>query len=128
MRVCRFRFDDLVLTGFYGDNVVIPLDQAAEMYSRETGDELLLASTEDLLDLLPPSGPSYLMASKLNEWIEDLDVIAKEELSIPCDDVQLLVPLPDPPKLLFLAGNYAKHVAEAGGRPPSATRRFLTSS
>ena len=71
MRVCRFRFDDLVLTGFYGDNVVIPLDQAAEMYSRETGDELLLASTEDLLDLLPPSGPSYLMASKLNEWIEE---------------------------------------------------------
>ena len=43
MRLCRFSFDDMVLTGFYGDNVVIPIDQAAEAYSRDTGIELLLA-------------------------------------------------------------------------------------
>ncbi len=124
MRVCRFRFEDLVLTGFYDDDVVIPIDQAAEMYSRETGDELLLASTEDLLDLMPPSGASYELASKLNEWVEDLDVIAREELSISCDDVQLLVPLPNPPKLLFLAGNYAKHVAERGGTTAEREETF----
>ncbi len=56
MRVCRFGFDEMVLTGFYADNHVIPIDQAAEAYSRDTGVELLLPSTEDLLDLLPPDG------------------------------------------------------------------------
>ncbi len=40
MRVCRFGFDEMVLTGFYADEHVIPLDQAAEAYSRDTGVEL----------------------------------------------------------------------------------------
>lgn len=114
MRVCRFRCDDLVLTGFYRDGVVIPLDQAADMYSRETDDEMLLADAEDLLDLLPPAGASYKQAKRLHDWIEELDVISLDELTIPCEDVQLLVPLPSPPKLLFLAGNYGKHLAERG--------------
>ena len=59
MRVCRFGFDEMVLTGFFADDHVIPVDQAAEAYSRDTGVELLLPSTEDLLDLLPPDGSSY---------------------------------------------------------------------
>jgi 2-keto-4-pentenoate hydratase/2-oxohepta-3-ene-1,7-dioic acid hydratase in catechol pathway len=124
MRVCRFRFDDLILTGFYGDNVVTPLDQAAEMYSRETGRELLLPSTEDLLDLLPPAGESHALARELNAWVEALDVIEREELTIPCDEVRLLVPLPNPPKLLFLAGNYAKHVVERGGTAAERAETF----
>ena len=63
MRVCRFGFDEMVLTGFYADDHVIPIDQAAEAYSRDTGVELLLPSTEDLLDLLPPDG--MLLRSRL---------------------------------------------------------------
>ncbi|WP_165246602.1 fumarylacetoacetate hydrolase family protein [Paludisphaera soli] len=114
MRVCRFRYDDLILTGFYDDDVVIPLDQAAEMYSRETDSEMLLASTEDLLDLLPPDGESYEQARRLHDWIEELDVIAVSELTIPRSEVQLLVPLPCPRKMLFLAGNYGKHLVERG--------------
>ena len=47
MRVCRFGFDEMVLTGFFADDHVIPVDQAAEAYSRDTGVELLLPSTED---------------------------------------------------------------------------------
>ena len=41
MRVCRFGFDEMVLTGFYADDHVIPIDQAAEAYSRDMGVELL---------------------------------------------------------------------------------------
>ena len=41
MRVCRFGFDEMVLTGFYADDQVIPIDQAAEAYSRDMGIELL---------------------------------------------------------------------------------------
>jgi 2-keto-4-pentenoate hydratase/2-oxohepta-3-ene-1,7-dioic acid hydratase in catechol pathway len=135
MRLCRFSFDDMVLTGFYGDKVVIPIDQAAEAYSRDTGIELVLPATEDLLDLLPPDGCSYELASDLDAWVRGLDLLERDELSVPLEDVQLLVPIANPPKLLFLAGNYAKHVTERGGtvverqetfpyvfmKPPSST-------
>ncbi len=93
MRLCRFRCDDLVLTGFFADNVVIPLDQAAEAYSRDTGVELLLPSTEDLLALLPPDGSSFAMARDLDAWVTDLDVFARDELTVAVADVQILVPI-----------------------------------
>ncbi|WP_337175736.1 fumarylacetoacetate hydrolase family protein [Paludisphaera sp.] len=114
MRVCRFRCDDLVLTGFYRDGVVVPIDQAADLYGRETDEEMLLGDTDDLLELLPPDGAASWQARRLHEWIETLDVITLDELTIPRDDVQLLVPVPSPRKLLFLAGNYSKHLAERG--------------
>ena len=63
------------LTGFFADDHVIPIDQAAEAYSRDTGVELLLPSTEDLLDLLPPDGVSYEAASELFAWVEQLDFL-----------------------------------------------------
>ena len=74
MRVCRFGFDEMVLTGFFTDDHVIPIDQAAEAYSRDIGVELLLPSTEDLLDLLPPDGISYEAACELFTWVEKLDL------------------------------------------------------
>jgi hypothetical protein len=59
MRLCRFRLDDLVLTGFYADDLVVPIDQAVEAYTEETGDELIIPASDDLLDLLPPDGPGF---------------------------------------------------------------------
>jgi len=114
----------MVLTGFYADEHVIPLDQAAEAYSRDTGVELLLPATEDLLDLLPPDGSSYEAACELHAWIEQLGVFERDELTIPASDVRLLVPIAAPPKLLFLAGNYAKHVAERGGAAAERQETF----
>ena len=81
MRVCRFGFDEMVLTGFFADDHVIPVDQAAEAFSRDTGVELLLPSTEDLLDLLPPDGSSYEAACELFAWVEKLDYVDREELT-----------------------------------------------
>ncbi|AMV35824.1 fumarylacetoacetate hydrolase family protein [Planctomyces sp. SH-PL62] len=124
MRVCRFLCDDLVLTGFLDDDVVIPIDQAAEMYSRETETEMLLSATEDLLDLLPPDGQSYEQAKRLYDWIEELDVITVSELTIPLEEVRVLVPLPSPRKMLFLAGNYGKHLAERGYRDTEREETF----
>ena len=125
MRVCRFGFDEMVLTGFFADDHVIPVDQAAEAFSRDTGVELLLPSTEDLLDLLPPDGSSYEAACELFAWVEKLDYVDREELTIPVSEVRLLVPVSSPPRMFFLAGNYAKHVTERGEQRPSVTRRFL---
>lgn len=115
MRLCRFSLDDVILTGFYADDRVIPIDQAAEAYCEDVGLELLLPSTNDLLDLLPPGGPSYYAARDLAQWVDDLDVVALDELSIPIGDVRILVPIERPGKVLLLAGNYAEHIVERGG-------------
>jgi 2,4-didehydro-3-deoxy-L-rhamnonate hydrolase len=115
MRLCRFRLDDLVLTGFFADDRVIPVDQAAEAYCEALGEELAIPSTEDLLDLLPPDGEGFAAAQTLSAWIDSLEEEARDELSIHLDDAQLLVPIAQPNKILLLAGNYAKHVEERGG-------------
>jgi 2,4-didehydro-3-deoxy-L-rhamnonate hydrolase len=115
MRLCRFNLDELVLTGFYADDRVIPIDQASEAYCESEGLELLLPTTDDPLDLLPPDGSAFEAARTLAEWVDELDIISLDELSVPIEEVQLLVPIARPPKLLLLAGNYAAHVAERGG-------------
>ena len=116
MRVCRFGFDEMVLTGFYADDQVIPIDQAAEAYSRDMGVELLLPSTEDLLDLLPPDGISYEAARELFAWIEQLDADVARRADDPDRRTSgCWCRSPTRPRCCFLAGNYAKHVAERGG-------------
>src|SRR3954453_5991243 len=102
MRLCRFSLDDLTLVGFFADDHFIPIDQAAEAYSEEVGVELLLPTTGNLLDLLPPDGSAYASLCDLSEWVEELDVMQRDELAIPIDDVQLLVPIGNPGKLLLL--------------------------
>jgi len=124
MRVCRFRFEGADLTGFYDDQFIIPIDQAAEMYSRETGEEILFPSTDEVLDLLPPDGESRESARELLSWIDGLDIMSLNELTIPLNEARLLVPLPSPPKILLLAGNYAKHVAERGGTAAEREETF----
>lgn len=115
MRLCRFRLDDdLVLTGFYADDRVIPLDQAADAYAEATGDDLPLPVSDELLELLPPDGPGFESARAIAAWLETLGEDDREELSIPADEVRLLVPVGHPRKILLLAGNYAAHVAERG--------------
>jgi 2,4-didehydro-3-deoxy-L-rhamnonate hydrolase len=116
MRLCRFRLDDdLILTGFYADDRVIPLDQAADAYVDATGDELVLPVSDELLELLPPDGPGFEPARTVSSWVATLDAEALAALSIPVDEVRLLVPIGHPRKILLLAGNYAAHVAERGG-------------
>ena len=115
MRLCRFLLDDVVLAGFYADDRVIPISQAAEAYSESEGEELDIPPTEDLLDLMPPDGESFRAARTLAEWVESPLAPPIEEISVPINEVKLLVPIPSPSKLLLLAGNYAKHVEERGG-------------
>lgn len=115
MRLCRFSLDDLILTGFYADDRVIPIDQAVEAYSEDQGVELMIPSSEQLLDLLPPDGSSFEEARVLSRWLDQLAPSAIDELAIAVDDVKLLVPIGNPNKIMLLAGNYALHIAEREG-------------
>jgi 2,4-didehydro-3-deoxy-L-rhamnonate hydrolase len=115
MRLCRFSLDDTILAGFYRDDRVIPIDQACDAYCDTLGVDLLLPSTDNLLDLLPPDGISSFACIDLAAWVDGLDEDALAELAIPIDDVKLLVPIAVPNKILLLAGNYAAHVLERGG-------------
>jgi 2-keto-4-pentenoate hydratase/2-oxohepta-3-ene-1,7-dioic acid hydratase in catechol pathway len=124
MRLCRFSLDDVILAGFYLDDRVVPIDQAAEAFGEDSGDELLLPSTSDLLDLLPPDGPAYSAARRLAAWVADLDVVSLDELAIPVDELHLLVPLATPRKIFLLAGNYAEHVVERGGTTAERQETF----
>lgn len=124
MRICRFLYEGTELSGFYRDDRVVPLDQAAEAYAQATGLDLVLPASESLLDLLPTGGPGFQAARRLSEWLEALDAPDLQELSVPTDECSLLVPIPNPPKLLLLAGNYAKHVEERGGTAAERAETF----
>ena len=115
MRLCRFQTEGETLLGFFDDTRVIPIAAACEAYAEATDDDLLLASGEDPLELLPPLGEFAAETRKLFRWVEGLDVDARAEISISIDEVQRLVPILMPNKIVLLAGNYAKHVQERGG-------------
>ena len=115
MRLCRFNLDDVALAGFYDENRIIPIHQAAEMYCEDVGIELLIPTSDHLLDFLPPNGSSRIAIEALFEWVEELDGDRLFDLALDIDEVTLLVPVPRPPKILLLAGNYAAHVIERGG-------------
>jgi 2-keto-4-pentenoate hydratase/2-oxohepta-3-ene-1,7-dioic acid hydratase in catechol pathway len=123
MRLCRFLLDELTLVGLYLDDSVIAIDQAAEVAADVAGLDLMIGASDDLLDYLPPDGPVYDSIRALWDWIEGMPGEDRAELTLPADNVQLLVPIAHPPKLLLLAGNYPKHVEERGG---SATERADT--
>jgi 2-keto-4-pentenoate hydratase/2-oxohepta-3-ene-1,7-dioic acid hydratase in catechol pathway len=121
MRLCRFLLeDDLLLVGYYVDDAVIPLDAAADAADVD----LLIGASEELIDYLPPDGPAHAAAAELWAALGRLPESERRDLEIPLEDVRLLVPIAAPPKLLLLAGNYPKHVAERGGAAAERAETF----
>ena len=83
-----------------------------------------MIGTNDLLELLPPSGPSFDNATALADWVDRLDPLERAELAVPIENVTLLTPIERPGKILLLAGNYAAHVAERGGSAAERNETF----
>ena len=124
MRLCRFQSDGGIEAGFYQDRSVIALGPAVAAYNAVTGASVPLPPGDDLLAYLLPSGDPTVSA--VSRWVDSLGPESAERtrLETPVDAVKLLVPIPRPPKILLLAGNYAAHVIERGGTVAERAETF----
>ena len=123
MRLCRFESGGRVEVGLYRDDSVIVLGAAVVAYNAATGHSVPLPEGDDLLASLPPAGSGL---AEIAAWVETLGPgsAARGDLETPVDAVKLLVPIPRPPKILLLAGNYAAHVIERGGTVAERVETF----
>lgn len=117
MRLCRFQSENKVALGFYQDENIIPLSAAAEMAG------VMLDESGGLIPFLPGGDQrdTLLGLEKVLKQAMDEELFP---ISIMTDDVQLLVPIPAPSKLLLLAGNYSKHIEEGGGKAEERQKTF----
>jgi len=114
MRLCRLLLNGKPQVGLYDESRVIPLETAALIYARETGDKVQLPEGDCLLQLLP-QGEAFSTVSKIAKWAELQGTSIPDIVTIPTAEAELLVPIPSPKKILLLAGNYADHIREGGG-------------
>ncbi len=117
MRLCRFRYQGQAQVGFYQDETVVPLTLAGEIVG------VGVPQGDSLIDLLP-GGESRPAALAVQQRIQSLMDEERQEFTLPIEDVELLVPIAAPSKLLLLAGNYPKHVEERGGIAEERARTF----
>jgi len=115
MRLCRFIDQEVESLGFYlNENQILPLRDVAH----SAGFYELPVS--GMLDLLP-GGAHVELAQKLQAAVNQTVI---EEHALATSQVKLLTPIAAPGKMIFLAGNYADHVAETGGTPEDPQKTF----
>ena len=117
MRLCRFEYEEATQIGFYDENFIIPLAAAADY----TGIDL--PESSDLITHLPGGERRETVVAIQSRLANHMDE-ELAELRVDTENVKLLVPNPNPSKLLLLAGNYAKHIEEGGGRASERARTF----
>ena len=122
MRLCRYRHANEVHAGFYFDTYIVPVDAAVRAHRAQTQHGLTPPGGKDLLPLLP-GGEHSAATHALAAWLA-ADVARGEGLAVPVAKVQLLTPIPQPAKIILLAGNYNEHIQEGGGRATERAKTF----
>ena len=109
---------------FYYDDHVVPVDSAWQMnhYAMYARMPLLPKLDGNIIDYLPPNWAKYGMLQDL----EDIAEVISEggEMALEADEVWFDLPFAMPNKVLCLAGNYAEHVREGGGKPADKEKTF----
>jgi len=121
MRICRYLIENEEQLGFYCDEWIVPLEEAAEAF-RETFDDIVLEPGGGILALMP-GGAMEEPAHRLADWIEANEDI-RGEIGLRTADVALLAPIGCPSKILLLAGNYAAHIEEEGKKALERAETF----
>ncbi len=111
MKICRFKHAGAVRCGLLDDRQVVPLDDLASV----SGEKYLADALHggDIRRLLPIDSAAW---SALCDVVREAELsrAAYQSFALARQTVELLPPLAAPPKLLLLAGNYAKHIREHG--------------
>jgi 2-keto-4-pentenoate hydratase/2-oxohepta-3-ene-1,7-dioic acid hydratase in catechol pathway len=120
MRLCRYQHNGTVEVALYFDDRIVSLNRVAE----ELKVNVPTANSTDILDYLPPNGKSAKAAQQVEERFQKLSAADQRRLSRPLKEARLRVPVPDPKKVILLAGNYAAHIAEGGGKAVEREQTF----
>ncbi|MCO6455551.1 MAG: fumarylacetoacetate hydrolase family protein [Pirellulaceae bacterium] len=125
MRLCRFQQPQQApAIGVYDESGIIPLSVLAEIYERQTSDAIQLPAGDNLLDYLPAGGQAFDVARRMHQWLTAHRGQVPASQILPTGKTQLLVPIPRPNKLFLLAGNYAQHIEEGGGKAAERAETF----
>lgn len=116
MRLCRFLYDDCPHAGFYSDTSVASLASVAKLYVEQNKENLIVPETDNLLDILSNDQSFHATTLKLYNWFQKQPASSLNDICLTHKDVNLLLPVPSPPKLFLLAGNYADHIREDGSK------------
>lgn len=124
MRLCRYEQSGDTRLAFYNESKVVPLAAAAKAYADATHEQLDLPDSNNPLDFLPPDGAGLAAARRLAEWLSRNEGNLPAGATLDTDKTNLLIPLPMPNKLFLLAGNYAAHIEEGGGKATERAKTF----
>ena len=118
MRLCRYQHNGQVEVALYTESRIVSVNRVAD----ELMVKLPTPNSTNMLDYLPPDGKSAQAVRELEERFKKLPAKDQERLSRPTKEAKLRVPIPEPKKVILLAGNYASHIEE-GGREKAAERK-----
>ncbi len=120
MRLCRYQHNGNVEVALYSENRVVSLNRLAA----ELGSKFPVPMSGNVLDYLPPDGKNAAVARQMEEGFNKLSAQNQERLAQPLKGTKLRVPVPEPKKVILLAGNYAEHIREGGGEAPERKETF----
>ncbi len=128
MRLCRFEYDSKARLGLYYDDRVVDLKELFLAYSESSRTEPLLRVkrvSTSILAFLPPNRGGCETARRLKTFYEEnQERLSSRTITLDTDKVRLLTPVPHPPKFFLLAGNYAEHIEESGGKAEEKRHTF----
>lgn len=120
MRLCRYQHNGNVEVALFTDTRIIPVNRLAA----ELSVKLPVPMSSNLLDYLPPDGKNAKAAQELEDRFGKLPAGDQQRLSQALEGTKLRVPIPEPKKVILLAGNYAAHIAESGAQAPERQETY----
>jgi 2-keto-4-pentenoate hydratase/2-oxohepta-3-ene-1,7-dioic acid hydratase in catechol pathway len=105
------------------------LKDSIETYGIVSNDGKKLITKEQIQERTGIPIPPHIKEFLFGGWLDEINARRKElEFDILVDDVELLSPLPNPPKIICLAFNYYDHARDAGLTPTEEPVIFLKPS
>ncbi|MCI0642509.1 MAG: fumarylacetoacetate hydrolase family protein [Gemmataceae bacterium] len=120
MRLCRYQHNGTVEVALYLEDRVVSINRVAD----ELKIRIPTANSPNILDYLAPHGRSCKATQEVSDRFQKLPAADQRRLSRPLKEARLRVPLPDPKKVILLAGNYAAHIVEGGGQAVERDQTF----